>query len=198
MFFRRVMKKGRIVIISGPSGSGKTTLHKMLLESPRFRGRLVKSLSATTRARRPGERHGRDYLFLTEKEFLRKIKAGQFLEFQKVFDRYYGTPRKAVMDLLRRGKHVLLCIDVKGARVVWEQYPQALRIFVKTPSLTELKRRLKSRGTENPKDLKIRLQTAREELRETRHYDRVVVNDRLAAAYKRLENIVCRELSPLG
>ncbi|MDP2652437.1 MAG: guanylate kinase [Candidatus Omnitrophota bacterium] len=192
------MKKGRIVIISGPSGSGKTTLHKMLLESPRFRGRLVKSLSATTRARRPGERHGRDYLFLTEKEFLRKIKAGQFLEFQKVFDRYYGTPRKAVMDLLRRGKHVLLCIDVKGARVVWEQYPQALRIFVKTPSLTELKRRLKSRGTENPKDLKIRLQTAREELRETRHYDRVVVNDRLAAAYKRLENIVCRELSPLG
>jgi guanylate kinase len=104
------MAKGRIVIISGPSGSGKTTLHKMLLESPLLRGKLVKSISATTRPNRPGEKNGRDYLFISVKMFLYKINAGQFLEWQKVFDNYYGTPKKAAKELLSTGKHVLLCI----------------------------------------------------------------------------------------
>ena len=127
--------KGRIVIISGPSGSGKTTLHKRLLESPVLKGKVVKSISATTRPKRPGEKNGRDYVFLTPKMFEHKISQGHFLEWQKVFGNYYGTPRRQAEALLNKGMNVLLCIDVKGARVVCREFPQALKIFIKTPSM---------------------------------------------------------------
>src|SRR5881392_3567491 len=108
------MAKGKIIIISGPSGSGKTTLHKMLLESTKLKEKLVKSISVTTRPMRGGEKEGRDYIFVSVLKFQYKIKAGHFLEWQKVFDNYYGTPKKNVRDLLKAGKNVLLCIDVKG------------------------------------------------------------------------------------
>lgn len=188
------MKKGRIIIVSGPSGSGKTTLSEKILASRSFKGRIVKSISATTRARRSGEKHGRDYLFLSHAEFRRARRAGQFLESQKVFDNYYGTPRKNAEGLLRRGKHVLLCIDVKGAKVVRRQDPGALTIFIKVPSLTVLKKRLLKRATETPQSIKLRLQIARQELKEAKFYKYTVINDKLPDAYRQLQQILCAEL----
>src|SRR5450631_2999529 len=95
--------KARIVIISGPSGCGKTTLHKALLLSPLLKGKLVKSISATTRNKRPGERQGRDYLFLSTGVFEERIKKGYFLEWERVFDHYYGTPKTQALNLLKKG-----------------------------------------------------------------------------------------------
>src|SRR5262245_2730210 len=123
-------KKGKIFILSGPSGSGKTTLYKRLLESPALNKRIIKTISMTTRAPRPGEKDGRDYFFVSKKLFQHKQKTGQFLESMKVFDNYYGTPKKAVSAALEAGKNVLLCIDVQGARVVRRKFPQAISIFV--------------------------------------------------------------------
>jgi len=184
------MKKGKLIILSGPSGSGKTTLYKRLLASPRLKGRLAKIISVTTRPRRPGEKHGRDYFFVSSGMFRYKRKAGHFLESEKVFRYYYGTPQKAVKEVLRSGKSVLLCIDVKGARTVSRRYPQALKVFVKTPSLAILKKRLQRRETEKPQDLNIRLKTARQELKQSRHYDAVIINDNLAKSYARLERLI--------
>lgn len=188
------MIKGTIIIISGPSGSGKTTLHKKLLLSKRLKNKLVKSISATTRLPRSGEKRGRDYLFISLPQFKGKIKAGYFLEWQKVFDNYYGTPIHSVEKLLSKGKNVLLCIDVRGAKVVSRKYPDAIKIFIKAPSMNTLKKRLISRGTESKNDLKLRLVTVRNEMREARKYDHVIVNDNLSKAYKMLEMEVLRAL----
>lgn len=183
-----------MVVISGPSGSGKTTLHKALLESPKLKGKLVKSISATTRPMRLGERKGRDYIFLTIKTFESRIRQGYFLEWQKVFDNYYGTPKRHVVDLLKKGKHVLLCIDVKGAGVVAREFPDAVKIFIKTPSIKVLKERLRQRASETQENLALRLKVARQELKEAKHYDRTVINGRLGKACGDLERIVCRAL----
>ena len=188
------MKKGFIIIISGPSGAGKTTLHNKLLEDNEFRTKIVKSISATTRPKRPGERHGRDYYYLSKKMFVYKIRAGHFLEWQKVFKYYYGTPLRKVKELLKKGQHVLLCIDVKGAKVVWRKFPQALKIFIRPTSLAVLKARLKKRGTENLQDLKIRMQTAKQELREAPYYDLVVVNGDLHMAYNKIKRFLAARI----
>ncbi len=186
--------KGRIVIISGPSGSGKTTLHKRLLESPRLKGRLVKSISATTRSRRPTEKKGREYLFLTPRMFEYKVRQGHFLEWQKVFGNYYGTPKRQALALVNQGTHVLLCIDVKGAKEVCKEFPRALKIFIKTPSLKVLRHRLTHRASETQETLATRLKVAKEELNEAKHYDHIVVNGHLDHATRDLERIVCQEL----
>jgi len=186
-------KKGRVIIISGPSGSGKTTLYRKLLQSPKLKNRLVKSISVTTRLSRGGERHGRDYFFVTSKMFRYKKRAGHFLESMKVFGRDYGTPYKNVRDRLRAGKNVLLCIDVKGARVVRRKIPEALTVFIRTPTFADLKKRLQNRATEDPRSAKLRLNIAREELKEAPRYDYVVVNDRLDRAYRELEKIILVE-----
>ena len=181
------MKKGKIIIISGPSGSGKTTLYKKLLEN---HSSLVKSISVTTRPKRPGEIHGKDYIFVTPEKFLYKIKAGHFLEHQKVFGNYYGTPSKSVKDLLKSGKNVLLCIDVKGANVVIKKFSNAKRIFIKTPTLSELKKRLLKRASENAISADIRLKTARDELKESKKYDHIIINDDLNSAFQKLTSKV--------
>ena len=188
------MRKGKIIILSGPSGSGKTTLHKKLLASKKLKGKLVKSISATTRPRRSREKNGRDYLFLTLKQFLDKIRRGYFLEWQKVFDHYYGTPRNYVEKLLKKGKNVLLCIDVKGAAVVRRACPEAVTIFIKAPALSILKKRLMARGSESKEDLRLRLKTARQELLEAKKYQYVIVNDDLRRSLKELESVVCLEI----
>lgn len=184
------MAKGRIVIISGPSGSGKTTLHKMLLESSQLKGSLVKSISATTRPKRPGEKHGRDYLFISREMFRYKIKAHHFLEWQKVFDNYYGTPQKVVRELLSKGKNVLLCIDVKGAKVVHRIFPDAISVFIQTPSLSVLKDRLELRAQDTHESRALRLKIARQELLEAKNYNFLIVNDRLDVAYHQLASTV--------
>ena len=184
------LKKGKIIILSGPSGSGKTTLYKRLLASRDFKKCLAKSISVTTRPMRPGEKHGRDYFFVSPKMFLAKKEAGHFLESQKVFDNYYGTPNKQVRDLLKKGKNVLLCIDVKGARIVCQKYPDAVRIFVKTPSLKILKRRLEARRSEHKDNVALRLKRVREELNEAKDYDYTIINDDLSHADKKLKAII--------
>jgi guanylate kinase len=189
------MKKGKIIILSGPSGSGKTTLYKKLLTSRKARNKLVKTVSVTTRPRRPGEKHGRDYFFVAPEMFLRKQRAGHFLESEKVFGNYYGTPQKGIERLLRTGKNVLLCIDVKGAKTVRKKFPESITVFVKAPSLKTLKDRLRARGSENDKILQTRLKTAGKELKEAKTYDHVVVNDDLRKAYTRLEEIVFQEIN---
>ena len=188
------MHKGKIFILSGPSGSGKTTLYKKLLANRAICGKLAKTVSVTTRPRRPGEHNGRDYFFVSPGVFLRKKRAGQFLESEKIFGNYYGTPQKQVRHFLRAGKHVLLCIDVRGAGTVCRKFPQAVRIFVKAPSLQMLKARLQKRGSEGDAAVVTRLQTARRELKEAKHYQYIVVNDHLQTAYKELEKILCNEL----
>ena len=188
------MKKGKIFIMSGPSGSGKTTLYKKILCSRKLKDKLEKSISVTTRSKRVGEQQGRDYFFVSRRMFFYKKQAGQFLECQKVFDNYYGTPRKHVRDILQRGKSVLLCIDVKGARVVFKKIPQAIRIFIKVPSLAVLRRRLEKRGSETKTTGRLRLKTALDELKEAKFYDYVVVNDRLEKTYKKIEKTILAEL----
>jgi len=186
--------KARVVIISGPSGCGKTTLHKALLLSPLLKGKLVKVICATTRPKRPGEREGRDYLFISTKTFEERIKKGYFLEWEKVFDHYYGTPKKQALDLLKKGINVLLCIDVKGAKTVAREFPRALKIFIKAPSMKVLEARLKARGSESRESLEVRLKVARRELKEAKYYDHVVINADLNKALGELQQIVCQDL----
>jgi guanylate kinase len=193
---RATICKGRIVILSGPSGSGKTTLYKKILSSPRLRNLLVRSVSVTTRPRRPGERSGRDYIFMSPEQFASRRKKGFFLEWKKVFAHYYGTPLAPVKAFLKRGKSVLLAIDVKGARDVWRKVPRALKIFVKTPTFAVLKKRLLQRQTENSRDLAVRLRVAKTELKEATHYDYVLINDSLERCYRELEEILLAELGP--
>ena len=189
--------QAKIVIISGPSGCGKTTLHKALLLSPLLKGKLVKSISATTRAKRQGERPGRDYLFLSTEIFEERIKKGYFLEWERVFDNYYGTPKRQALNLLKKGIHVLLCIDVKGAKTVAQEFPQALKIFIKAPSLKVLESRQKARGSESKESLALRLKVARQELKEAKHYDHVVINADLNKALGTLQQIICQEIPRL-
>ena len=116
------------------------------------------------------------------------------MEFMQVFEKYYGTPKEKVDAALKKGKSVLLCIDVKGAKVVSQKYPDALLVFVKTPTLADLKKRLSKRGTESPEDFNLRFKIAREELKEAKHYHHIVVNDSLAHAYRDLARILNKEI----
>lgn len=144
----------------------------------------------TTRSPRSGERQGRDYFFVTRKQFFYKRKAGHFLESQKVFDNYYGTPTKQVQDVLKKGKNVLLGIDVKGAKVVQRAFPGVVSIFIKPPTLQELKKRLRRRGSESPQSVQLRLKTARQELKESIKYNYIIVNDDLKKAGQKLKTII--------
>jgi guanylate kinase len=185
------MNKGKIIVLSGPSGSGKTTLYKKLLLSHRLKGKIARSVSVTTRQKRAGEINGRDYVFVSKKKFLYKIRSGHFIEWQKVVGHLYGTPKKTINDILKTGKSVLLCIDVKGAKTVSRLFPEAISIFIQAPSLSVLKRRLAKRGSESSKTLHIRLQTATREMKEAKRYQYIVINDILGQAYKELEAIIC-------
>lgn len=182
--------KGKIIIISGPSGSGKTTLFKKLLAKKELKNILVRSISVTTRSPRLGEVNGRDYIFVSPKMFMFKKKRGHFLESEKVFENYYGTPKKNVLTLIKAGLHVLLCIDVNGAKHVCRQFPKAGRIFIKTSSIEALKERLSKRGSEDDEVVNLRLTRAQKELREAKLYDYIIINDNLATAFKKLQSIV--------
>lgn len=190
-----MMKQGRIFILSGPSGAGKTTLYEKVLTDPAIAQQIAKTVSVTTRAPRPNEVNGVDYFFVSKKMFLYKKKAGHFLESQKVFDNYYGTTLMAVKDILRSGKHVLLCIDVKGANIVCKKIKDVVRIFVKTPTIKELEKRLKARGTEEAAVVKLRIDTARTELKEEKKYQYSVINDDFKKAYIELKQVLLAEMT---
>jgi len=185
--------KGKIFIVSAPSGCGKTTLCRKLLKD-KVKVKLHQSVSITTRPPRRGERNGSDYFFVSAEEFIRMIDAKELLEYEENFGFLYGTPKKAVEDLLNKGRNVLLSIDVKGAMNVRKSYPEdAILIFVMPPSMEELKKRLESREADTAKAILNRLKVAKQEVACKDKYDHVVVNDRLDAAYKKLKEIIISE-----
>ncbi|SFM62056.1 guanylate kinase [Thermodesulforhabdus norvegica] len=168
------MRKASLFVISAPSGCGKTTLMEIVCARI---PRLKFSVSSTTRPPRPGEIHGVHYFFLTEEEFFRKVEKGEFLEWARVHDHYYGTDGTIVKKWLDEGYDVMLDIDVQGARQVKCLVPDAVTIFILPPSWEELERRLTERRTEPPDAIARRLTTARSEVAEAFWFDYLVVND---------------------
>ena len=178
-------------IVSGPSGSGKTTLCQALLGERTWGKKLLKSVSYTTRPLRKGETEGRDYHHVSEKEFLELKRKRAFLENEKIFGFYYGTPRKIIADARRRQKDVLLSIDVKGAQTV----KKALRagvvsIFILAPKLGDLIKRLRQRSTENGQEMRRRLKRVKMELAYSRGYDYIVINDYVKKALEQIKSIL--------
>jgi guanylate kinase len=191
-------RKGIIFIVSGPSGSGKTTLCKKLLDQKLIKNSLLKTVSITTRPRRKGERENKDYRFVSEKEFLKKFARGQLLEHQEVFGFFYGTPQSFVENNLKKGKDVLLCIDVKGAQAVKKIYPKACRIFIMPPSIEVLKHRLHERSTETQHHIAERVKIAQWEMEFAEKYDYVIINNRLNVALAQLEAAIIIERARRG
>ncbi|MFM8476485.1 MAG: guanylate kinase [Planctomycetaceae bacterium] len=183
----------RIVVLSGPSGSGKTTLVRLLID--RAPVRLVKSVSATTRPPRPGEIHGDDYWFLSPAEFRSRLEHGDFIEHAEVFSSgyLYGTLRSELDRAHNRDGWAFLEIDVEGARKVVQQYPQAVTIFLRTPSPAEFERRLRARGTESEDVIQRRLAVAERELSQAPLYRYIVVNDQLESAVTEICDILKAE-----
>lgn len=178
---------GHLFIISGPSGAGKGTLRKLLFERIPD---LIFSISCTTRSPREGELDGVDYHFIDEVSFRRMIARGKFLEWAKVHDNYYGTLREDVERELCAGKNVILEIDVQGAHQVKMNCPDAIMIFVAPPSIPELEKRLRKRGTEEETVLQVRLQNAIAEMDDSYCFDHLIVNDEVARAVNELENVI--------
>ena len=179
--------KGKLFVLSGPSGAGKGTLRKKVFETVediRF------SISCTTRPPRQGEKDGVDYRFISEEAFLTLLEEDRFLEYAKVHGHYYGTLRDDVERTLSSGIDMVLEIDVQGAFQVREKMPESILVFVSPPSLEELERRLRERGTESGENLRIRLRNARLEMLKSGDYDYVIVNDDAERASNELKSII--------
>ncbi|MGN6543626.1 MAG: guanylate kinase [Aureliella sp.] len=172
---KTVVEPGRLVILSGPSGAGKSTVVRELIRTCHLP--LMLSVSATTRAPRNGEVHGRDYYFMSQEEFARRRDADEFLECKEVFGQnWYGTLRSVVDEGLQAGKWVILEIDVQGALSVLEQRPGTISLFVHPGSQAELEKRLRCRGTESEPVIARRLQVAADEMTYINQYDFEVIN----------------------
>jgi guanylate kinase len=187
---RKKTKKGIIIVLSAPSGCGKTTIAKKLLQTI---PKLKRSVSATTRPKRKGEREGKDYFFQPERKFLDQRKKGCFLEWAQVFDKFYGTPKTFVEKTVRKGDDVLLTIDVQGAKKIKKKLNDAVYIFLLPPSMTVLRKRLQGRKTDSHAEIKKRLCVARKELQEAKYYDYVVTNDQIQETVKIILSIIQAE-----
>ena len=183
-------QKGILLVISGPSGAGKGTLCKELKKSI---PELKYSVSATTRAPRPGEIDGVNYFFYSRPEFEDLIQKGEFLEWAEVYNNLYGTPRQYVEEMLRQGQDVILEIDIQGARQIKQRFPQGVFVFVVPPSREELARRLQGRNTDTEEEIRKRLLLADDELKCAMEYNYVIINDRLADAVRELKEIIQKE-----
>jgi guanylate kinase len=182
--------------VTGPSGAGKGTLIRALAAR---RADVEVAVSATTRPKRPGEVDGRDYYFLTEAEYNRRVAAGAFLEHVVyVSGHRYGTLSSEVDRILSAGRSCMLELETKGARAVVERLPETVSIFVRPPSFAELERRLRERATESAGEIGERLALARSQMEEARDFDYVVTNDDLERAVRELETILDRELTEDG
>ena len=171
-----------LVVISGCSGAGKTTVAQRLLQDPRF----ARAVTATTREPRGAEQPGLDYDFLSKADFQAGIEAGAFLEHALVYGDHYGSPRKNVERILDSGRNCLLVVDVQGAAAIRDLGVEATSVFVKAPSLAELEARLRGRGEDDDAAIRRRLEAAKQELLEARHFDVVLVNDQVEDAARRL------------
>jgi guanylate kinase len=171
---------GAVLILSGPSGAGKSTI---IEKASRYIGEYHFSISTTTRAPREGEKDGVDYYFVDREEFEREIEAGEFLEYAVVHGNYYGTSLKPVKKALNDGKLVIFDIDVQGHRIAREKLGRIVTsIFITPPTLSELRRRLERRSTDDEKTIKRRIENAREEIEDISLYDFIIVNDNLEKA----------------
>ena len=181
--------QGKVLIFSAPSGSGKTTVVKHLLS---VFPQLNFSISATTRAPRAGENHGKEYYFISQDEFERKIELGEFLEYEEVYaGLYYGTLHSEVERIWEQGKTVVFDVDVKGGLNIKKQLGKnALAVFLRPPSVEILMQRLRNRSTEVEHELQMRINKANEELSYESQYEVVIVNDILEKTLKESENIV--------
>jgi guanylate kinase len=183
----------KVFVITGPSGVGKGTLIRGLLERM---PELELSVSATTRAPRPGEQDGVDYHFLTPEQFESRIQAGDFVEHAEYSGNRYGTLRSELERRLADGPGVVLELEVQGARQVRSAMPEAVAVFIAPPSEAALRARLVGRGTDSPEQVDQRMRTAERELEAQPEYAHVVVNDRLEQAIDELVSVVTRNMSP--
>lgn len=192
-------RKGIIFVISSPSGGGKTTIREEILKEPRsFGADLNYSVSVTSRPPRSGEKEGKDYFFISEEEFCRRLEKGEFAEWAEVHGHRYGTPRQFLEKSLSSGRDIILNIDVQGALQVKKLYEDACLIFLLPPSLKTLAARLKKRKTDDEKEVEKRLARAREELTFLKAYDYAVVNEKLSQAVGEIKAIITAERCRTG
>lgn len=190
-----IEKKGLLVILSGPSGAGKGTVVKELVKRS---DKIKLSVSATTRAPRVGEEHGREYFFITREDFEQRIEDNAVLEYAQYCGNYYGTPRKYVEEQCALGNDVILEIEVQGGRQVKKLCPDAVSIFVVPRSFEILAQRLRGRGTEDEETVRRRLHTALSELEQAKLYDYIVINDSLEDCVDDILGILRSEKNKTG
>lgn len=178
--------KGSLLVISGPSGSGKGTVVKRLVE--KYDGYML-SVSATTRSPRKGEINGVHYHFITPEQFDDMVSKGGFIEYARYSKSSYGTPAEPVAEALAQGRHVILEIEICGARQVKQRMPEAKTVMLIPPTYHELKKRLTDRGTETEDEIKRRLDIAMGEIRQIDFFDCIVINDDVDAAAERLDAV---------
>lgn len=188
-------KRGKLLVISGPSGAGKSTVVAKAIEG---RTDICFSTSVTTRSPRPGEVHGREYFFVNFERFREMVENDELLEHAEYVANRYGTPRSYVEKRLDEGMNVLLDIEVQGARQVRRKMPEAILIFIAPPSLVELERRLRGRGTDTERAIEGRLIRARQEYQEADFYDYLIVNDDIDKAAAKLNAIIEAEHCRFG
>ena len=184
------MKDGLLIVVSGPSGTGKGTICKRLLNTSID---IKLSISATTRAPRSGEIDGKSYFFLTKEGFENSVRDDEFLEYAKVYENFYGTPKSYVLEEIKKGNNVLLEIDIQGALQVKEKFPQGVFIFIIPPSMAELKKRIVLRGTESEDAINKRYKSAIEEIRFVKEYDYCIINDEVEIAVDKIQGIIKAE-----
>jgi guanylate kinase len=181
------MKK-QLIVLSAPSGAGKTTVARHLL---RTFPQLSFSVSATTRTMRPGEENGKDYFFLSREEFRERIAKDDLIEYEQIFDNYYGTLKSVVREALSRGEFLIFDVDVKGALSLRKAFPEdTLLLFVSPPNIDILAQRLRDRHTESAQQIDMRLARAEMEMGHRQQFDHVLVNDDLQATLRLAESIV--------
>lgn len=185
-----------ILVILGPSGSGKTTLRDELLRDKELKAHFVKSISFTTRRRRSQEVNKKDYIFISEPEFKRQLSSKKILEWTKYLGYYYATPRNFVDRYLKRGKNIILCLDLKGALRIKKLYPgDCVTIFILPPSIKALRDRIEGRCNKTKKkEIQERLELAKQELLAAGKHDYCVVNKNLTQAVKEIKSIILREV----
>ena len=184
----KTKKTGELIIISGTTCAGKGTIINRLLNEL---STITLSTSYTSRPIRPNEIEGKDYYFISREKFEEKIKNGDFLEYAKVrYGEYFGTPKQEVIDLLNKGKDVILEIDVQGAQIIKQHFPNTLLIFILAPSMEEVKKRILNRKTETKEQIIDRFKTAYKEINEVNKYNYVVINDDIDRAVEKVKSII--------